>query len=183
MNERKLVVLRKRAEKRAKLEAQQEQIAKSLKQLEAKELKVEIPEAMAPIVSVRTDTRDLAIIAQKTTTQIEALQAKLDSKPTVDSIKQVSYELSVLKAVFEGVAKIVEQDIYARYDYTNSIEENGVRYIGYLNKDSDWFIQRLGSGTEGETSTFATGKRGGYKQAWRDRLKLAYVLRDKANIA
>lgn len=183
MNERKLAVLRKKAEKRRKLEAQQAEIAAALQALNSKELVVDIPEQPKPEVHIDFDTSELAQIAEQTKAQLEALESKLNAKPTIDTIKAVQGEISGLKSQFEGITKALEQDIYARYDYTNSIEENGVRYIGYLNKDSDWFIQRLGSGTEGETSTFATGKRGGYKQAWKDRLRLTYVLRDKANIA
>lgn len=142
----------------------------------------ELPTPEAPSVTVDTDTTKLEDIAQATAKQLEALQRTLDAKPTIDSIKAVAQEISTLKQAFGDISKALEQDIYARYDYTNSIEENGVRYVGYLNKDSDWFVQRLGSSTDGETSSFATGKRGAYKQAWRDRLKLNYVLRDKADI-
>jgi hypothetical protein len=141
-----------------------------------------LPQPEAPVVTVETDTSKLEDIAKLTTTQIEALQSKLDAQPTIGALGEVKSEISALKAVFGQVSKALEQDIYARYDYTNSIEENGVRYIGYLNKDSEWFIQRLGSGSEGESSTFATGKRGEYKKAWSNRLKLQYVLRDKADI-
>ncbi len=183
MNERKLALLKKRAQKRKELEAQQAEIAEKLAALSEKEIKVEIPEINPPIVHNTINTKELAEIANKTSAQLEALQNKLDPEMTIAAFTELKGEISTLKSVFGHIEKALEQDIYARYDYANSIEENGVRYIGYLNKDSDWFIQRIGSGTEGESSTFATGKRGAYKQAWKDRLKLDYVLRDKANIA
>lgn len=142
----------------------------------------DLPKPDAPIVNVETDTTELAQIAEQTKAELEALQSKLNLQPTIDTIKAVQGEISGLKSQFEGITKALEQDIYARYDYANSIEENGVRYIGYLNKDSNWFIQRLGKSTEGESSTFATGKAGTYKQAWENRLMLKYVPRDKATI-
>ncbi len=182
MNERKLALLKKRAEKRKQLEAQQAEIASALQALNEKDVRVDIPELPAPEVNVKVDTTKLAAIAEVTADRIEALQRTLDAKPTIASLKAVQSEISGLKSQFEGITKALEQDIYARYDYANSIEENGVRYIGYLNKDSNWFIQRLGKSTEGESSTFATGKAGTYKQAWKDRLMLKYVPRDKATI-
>jgi len=182
VNERKLALLRKRAEKRKELEAQQAGIAQSLKELNEKELKVDLPELPAPIVHNEFDTKELAEIANKTSAQLEALQDKLDPEMTIAAFGELKSEISTLKSVFGHIEKALEQDIYARYDYANSIEENGVRYIGYLNKDSNWFIQRLGKSTEGESSTFATGKAGAYKQAWKNRLMLKYVPRDKATI-
>lgn len=182
MNERKLTLLKKRAERRKKLEAQQAEIAQSLAELKDKDTTVVVPDIAVPEVTVTTDTKVLAEIAKQTKAELEALGAKLDGEPTHKALTEVKAELTSLKAVFEGIQKQAVQDIYARYDYANSIEENGVRYIGYLNKDSNWFIQRLGKSTEGESSTFATGKAGTYKQAWENRLMLKYVPRDKATI-
>lgn len=183
MNERKLALLKKRAEKRKRLEAQQLELARAIEELAEKEIKVDVPEIAAPSVSVTTDTAKLEEIADKTLSGINALQSKLDDKLTIKALGELRSEISSLKSFYEGITKAIEQDIYARYDYTNSIEENGIRYIGYLNKDSDWFIQRLGTGTEGESSTFATGKRGEYKKSWANRLMLKYKLRDEVTIA
>ena len=182
MNERKLALLKKRAQKRKELEAQQAEIAEKLAAISEKEIKVEVPEIPAPVVHNKVDTKELAEIANKTSAQLGALQDKLDPKMTIAAFSELKGEISTLKDVFGHITKALEQDIYARYDYANSIEENGVRYIGYLNKDSNWFIQRLGKSTEGESSTFATGKAGAYKQAWKNRLMLKYVPRDKATI-
>ena len=182
MNERKLALLKKRAQKRRELEAQQSEIADKLAAISEKEMTVEIPEIPAPIVHNEFDTKELAEIANKTSAQLEALQSKLDPEMTIAAFGELKSEISTLKSVFGHIEKALEQDIYARYDYANSIEENGVRYIGYLNKDSNWFIQRLGKSTEGESSTFATGKAGTYKQAWKAHLTLKYVPRDKATI-
>jgi hypothetical protein len=143
----------------------------------------ELPKPDAPVVNVETDTTELEKIADKTATEIEALQRKLDPKPSLDTLLAVKSEISGLKSVFEGISKAVQQDIYARYDFSDSATENGVQYIGYLNQYGDWFIQRIGAALQGDSSsTYAVGARGKYATNWQKRTKLIYSRRDEVVI-
>lgn len=130
------------------------------------------------------------------------LKAALQKIPTIPDSIQLTGQDNLIKAIsviekFSGlpeslqelekrlvpIAKALNDDIYARYDWANSSIADGNQYIGYLNKDGAWFIQRISSNLSGDkTSVFATG-RDNYKTNWLRRQQLDYRRRDQVTIA
>lgn len=79
--------------------------------------------------------------------------------------------------------KANDDDIYARYSFSDYKVEADGEYSGYLAGDGRWFIQRIVMPSEGETiSRFVAGA-SNYRQAWRGKRRLSYDYRDKVDIS
>lgn len=73
-------------------------------------------------------------------------------------------------------------DIYARYDYSDTAVEPDGTYIGYVAQSGDWFIQKIVGADQASSSRFAVGKKGSYRDSWGKKRSLKYKLRSEVYI-
>lgn len=107
---------------------------------------------------------------------------QIDLTPLVDKIGSIKVEpiINVAAPNVNVEAPIVRvevaptDDIYARYKRSNSVNGAEGMYHGFVDNDSNWFIQLESTGTDGTArSRYAVGK-GSFGQSWQKRRSLNY---------
>lgn len=184
MNDKKLQLLKKRVEKKRLAQKKLEELAESVEKLVDRPVDVHIPEIEVPKADIVTemDTTGLEAIAEETKLELALIKDKLD-QPSNKALNEVKDAFKTLQNTFKEVIKAAQDDIYARYAFSNSGEDLGGQYVGYVNGNGDWFIQKFGKDIVGnQSSTFAVGKKGTYKTAWDNKIKLTYKLRSEVYI-
>jgi hypothetical protein len=124
--------------------------------------------------------------------QKEAPEAQqIDLTPLVEKISNIKVEpiINVAAPNVNVEAPIVRvevdptDDIYARYKRSNSVNGPEGMYHGFVDNDSNWFIQLESTGVDGTArSRYATGK-GSFGQSWQKRRGLTYKPFDQVTIA
>ena len=177
MNEKKLKALKqRRAERKNQAEflARLEGVADRLS--EDREIEVQAPDVHIepPQVEVKVDNSGIAENLSEIVGKIEGI--KLEA-PDVDLS---GLELA-FKSLIEKVTKATD-DIYARYDYSDTAVEPDGTYIGYVAQSGDWFIQKIVGADQSSSSRFAVGKKGTYRESWGKKKSLKYKLRSEVYI-
>lgn len=144
-------------------------------------------------IDIKDYESELADLASKIVTTREAIEAIEipDNSEMMTRIKKLDEaieaieipDLSSIKLPAPIVkVKTNDDDIYARYSFSDYKVESDGEYSGYLSADGRWFIQRIAMPSEGETmSRFVAGDKN-YRQAWRSRRRLSYDYRDRVDI-
>ena len=177
MNEKKLKAFKQRQTERKN----QAEFLNRLKDVADKlsddrEIEVHAPDVHveAPQVEVKVDNSEISESLQAIVGEIKGIKVE---SPEVDTS---GLELA-FKSLIEKVTKATD-DIYARYDYSDTAVEPDGTYISYVAQSGDWFIQKIVGADQSSSSRFAVGKKGSYRESWGSKKTLKYKLRSEVYI-